>query len=120
MAELGRCRIGILGSLQVGRDGRPLELSGARLRVLLARMAIVAGKPVSPAGLADAVWDGVLPRDEAHALQSLVSRLRRALGDPRLIVGEAAGYRLAVEPEAVDSVRFERLAADGAVALRAE
>jgi len=111
-------RIGILGSLQIDSDGRRVELSGGRLRVLLARMAIAPGRPVAPAGLADAVWDGALPRDEAHALQSLVSRLRRALGDPQLIVGEAAGYRLAVEPEAVDSVRFERLAADGAAALR--
>ena len=59
------------------------------------------------------------PRDVQHALQSLVSRLRRALGDPALVVQEPAGYRLALTPDSVDALRFERLAREGAAALRA-
>jgi hypothetical protein len=42
----------------------------------------------------------------------LVSRLRKAL--PKgLIEGQADGYRLRVEPDAVDAVWFERLVGQG-------
>ena len=43
-------------------------------------------------------------------MQRLVSRLRKALPEG-LIEGHPGGYRLTVEPGAVDAVRFERLAA---------
>jgi predicted ATPase/DNA-binding SARP family transcriptional activator len=111
--------VSILGPLLVEHDGAPREIAGGRLQALLARLAIDAGRPVSHGALADAVWEGDPPRDVQHALQSLVSRLRRALGDPGLIVQEAAGYRLALTPDAVDAPRFERLAREGAAALRA-
>ena len=111
-------RIGILGPLTVERDGRPVEVAGARLRMLLARLAVDAGQSVSARSLADAIWDGDLPADEPHALQSLVSRLRRALGEAELIEQSAGGYRLAVDPSDVDAARFSALAAEGAAGLR--
>ncbi len=111
-------RIGILGPLEVARDGERVEIGGTRLSALLARLAIDAGRSVSTPALADAVWDGDLPNDEQHALQSLVSRLRRALGDGARVVQSAGGYQLVVDPEDVDARRFERLAADGASCLR--
>src|SRR4051812_32462470 len=111
--------VSILGPLLVEHDGAPREIAGGRLQALLARLAIDAGRPVSHGALADAVWDGDPPRDVQHALQSLVSRLRRALGDPALIVQEAAGYRLALTPDSVDTLRFERLARAGGAAPRA-
>jgi hypothetical protein len=55
------------------------------------------------------------------ALQRLVSRLRKALPDGS-VEGQTGGYRLTVEPDAVDAVRFERLlgqARSGADAQRA-
>src|SRR4051794_6853912 len=111
--------VSILGPLLVEHDGAPREIAGGRLQALLARLAIDAGRPVSHGALADAVWEGDPPRDVQHALQSLVSRLRRALGDPALIVQEAAGYRLGLTTDSVDALRFERLAREGAAALRA-
>lgn len=102
-----------------GADGCPVAIAGSRLRSLLCRLALDAGKPVALAGLVDAVWAEQPPADAANALQTLVSRLRRALGDPALIVQSAAGYRLALEPKAVDAHRFERSAAAGSAALAA-
>ena len=65
-------RIGILGPLEVvSDDGRGVDVGGARLQTLLARLAIDAGRAVSATALADAVWDGDLPADELHALQAL-------------------------------------------------
>lgn len=111
--------MGILGPLTVSDDaGASLEVAGARLRCLLARLALDAGRPVSAAALVDAVWGDEPPADSVNALQTLVSRLRRALGDPRLIGQSAAGYRLAVDPSDVDAHRFEALARSGARALR--
>ncbi len=75
-------QVGILGPLEVRDDGdRPVEVSGARLRTLLVRLALDAGRPVPASALVDAVWGDRPPADEANALQTLVSRLRRALGD---------------------------------------
>src|SRR4051794_41752098 len=106
-------RVGVLGPLEVERDGEHVAVGGGRLRALLACLALDAGRPVTTGRLVDAVWEDELPADQLHALQSLVSRLRRALGDGRL---EAApgGYVLRAD---VDAQRFEALARDGAQAL---
>ncbi|HEX4690439.1 MAG TPA: BTAD domain-containing putative transcriptional regulator [Solirubrobacteraceae bacterium] len=112
-------RVGILGTLAIERDGDAVEVAGGRLRALLARLALDAGRPVTSGALAEAVWEEVPPGDEQHALQSLVSRLRRSLGDGGAIAPAPAGYRLAVAPDAVDAHRFEALSAAGASALRA-
>ncbi|WP_280488036.1 ATP-binding protein, partial [Nocardia cyriacigeorgica] len=48
------------------------------------------------------------PADAANALQALVSRLRRVLPEGAIDV-QAGGYRLTVEPGAVDAVRFDQL-----------
>jgi DNA-binding SARP family transcriptional activator len=103
----------ILGPLAV--DG--VEVGGGRLRALLARLALDAGRPVSAGALVDAVWDTDLPADQTHSLQSLVSRLRRALGDGELVAQVPGGYTLRAE---VDAERFEQLAAEGRAATDPE
>src|SRR3954467_6457695 len=109
-------RIGILGALQIERDGAPVEIAGGRLRALLARLALAGGKPVSTGALVDAVWDDELPADQQHALQSLVSRARRARGGADASAPAPGGYTLAAD--GVDAHRFEQLAAAGSSALR--
>ncbi len=112
-------QVGILGPLEVcDEHGAAVQVTGARLRALLVRLALDAGRPVGPGVLVDAVWRAQPPADEANALQTLVSRLRRALGDAALIGQSAAGYRLAIPADSVDATRFERLATDGSRALR--
>ncbi|MCW2497492.1 BTAD domain-containing putative transcriptional regulator [Jatrophihabitans sp.] len=111
--------VGLLGPLEVRDDaGVSIDVAGARLRTVLTRLALDAGRPVSVAVLVDAVWGEHSPGDEANALQTLMSRLRRALGGAANVAQGPAGYRLDVEPGDVDVSRFERLAADGAAALR--
>jgi predicted ATPase/DNA-binding SARP family transcriptional activator len=113
----GTVRVAILGPLEVHDDGgAAVTVAGARLRGLITRLALAGGQPVSTAALAEAVWDCAPPADVANALQTLVSRARRALGGAAAVEQSAAGYRLAVAPDDVDALRFERLAAEGAVA----
>ena len=62
---------------------------------------------------------GAAPPTSRNTLQSKVARLRRALGDPAAIDGGDGGYRLAVEPDAVDALRVLRDAAAAAQLLDA-
>ncbi|MGP3968683.1 BTAD domain-containing putative transcriptional regulator [Streptomyces sp. 6N223] len=114
----------VLGPLEVvGEQGRALAVGGPRVRALLTRLALQPGASVPADALVDGLWGDAgdaLPSDQANALQSLVSRLRRALPDPALVVSGPGGYRLAVDAEDVDAVRFERLAQRGRRALAEE
>jgi len=116
-------RIALLGPLEVWADSDSapvaVEVSGARLRALLTVLALSAPRPVSARALVDALWGDEPPADETNALQSLVSRLRRALGDPELVRQSAAGYQLTLPADSIDVRRFEALAHDGREALRA-
>jgi predicted ATPase/DNA-binding SARP family transcriptional activator/tetratricopeptide (TPR) repeat protein len=110
----GRVQVAILGPLEVNDDGgAPVVISGARLRDLVVRLALAGGRPVSTSELGDAVWGDEPPADLANALQTLVSRARRALGGARAVEQSAAGYRLAIKPDDVDAFRFQRLLAEG-------
>ncbi len=110
-------QVAILGSLEVHDDGgAPVAVAGVRLRGLIARLALAGGQPVSTGALAEAVWDCAPPTDVANALQTLVSRAHKTLGESAGVEQSAAGYRLAVTPDDVDALRFERLVAEGAVA----
>ena len=99
----------MLGSFEVRTDDGVLaDVPGARLRGLLIALALEPGHVVPKATLVDWIWGERPPSDAANALQRLVSRLRKALPEG-LIEGQPDGYRLTVEPNAVDAVRFERL-----------
>ncbi|MFH8572337.1 AfsR/SARP family transcriptional regulator [Streptomyces sp. NPDC017993] len=116
----GSVRYGILGTTQAGRaDGTPVALGGARLRALLAALALRPGRALTTSVLIADVWGMDPPADAAGALQALIGRLRRVLGHAA-VVSVDGGYRLCAEPEAVDLHRFERLAAEGGRALAAD
>ncbi len=100
--------IRLLGPVSVtDADGCELLPAGPRVRGLLARLALDAGRPVDASTLIDALW-GADPPSTANALQSLASRLRRALGADRLR-SSSGGYVLAVLPDDVDALRFATL-----------
>ncbi|OKJ10234.1 ATP-binding protein [Kitasatospora sp. CB01950] len=106
---------GILGTTTAHHDdGTPIALGGARLRALLAALALRQGRPVPAELLADEVWADEPPQDAAAALQTLVGRLRRTVGRAEIGSGPA-GYWL-TGPH-TDVAEFRRLAGDGARAL---
>ncbi len=101
----------LLGPFEVRDGDTPVEVRGARLRALLARLALDAGRPVSVGALAASLWEAdEQPADIANAIQSLVSRLRRTLPEPALLESSPAGYRLRVAADDVDALRFAALA----------
>ncbi|MBF6159815.1 BTAD domain-containing putative transcriptional regulator [Nocardia cyriacigeorgica] len=102
-------QIKMLGPLEIRTDdGGLIAIPGARLRALLIALALEPGRAVSKTKLIDWIWGEQPPADAANALQALVSRLRRVLPEGAIDV-QAGGYRLTVEPGAVDAVRFDQL-----------
>ena len=113
--------VGLLGTLEVvGNDGRPVDIGGSQPRLVLALLVAAAGRAVPTDTLIDAIWGEAPPASAAGTLQTYVSRLRRALASVgATIVREPAGYRLEIDPSAVDANRFEALADQGRAALEA-
>jgi predicted ATPase/DNA-binding SARP family transcriptional activator len=102
-------QIGMLGSFEVRTDdGILADVPGARLRALLVALALEPRRVVSKATLIDWIWGENPPADATNALQRLASRLRKVLPGG-VVEGQTGGYRLTVEPDAVDALRFERL-----------
>ena len=110
---------GILGPLEVRADGHAVPLGGVRPRAVLAVLALNANRPVSADRLALALWGEEAPPSAVKTVQVYVARLRKALGDPEVLVTTPAGYRLRVRPGELDAERFESLVADGRQALAA-
>lgn len=111
-------RFGVLGPVEARLpDGSPVAVGGPQVRSLLAMLLLDAGRAVSVGRLADGLYGDDVPADAAHALQSQVSRLRRGLRGGATVEFGPAGYRLAVDPDAVDAYRFRQLASDGKQAL---
>jgi predicted ATPase/DNA-binding SARP family transcriptional activator len=107
-------RIGLLGELEVLDDqGNDVPVAGAKLRALLAVLALHVGRVVSADHLIEALWGEDPPAAVRNGLQGLVSKLRRALGGTDLVVMRGDGYALDLPPEAVDAERFEQLASQG-------
>ena len=98
----------ILGSLEALESGRPLALGGSKQRALLALLLLHANRVVSRDRLIDELWDGSPPETASTALQVHVSQLRKALGHD-VIVTQAPGYLVRVEPGALDLDRFDLL-----------
>ncbi|MER6352859.1 BTAD domain-containing putative transcriptional regulator [Streptomyces sp. NPDC001634] len=110
-------RYRILGTTQALRaDGTPVPVGGARLRALLTVLALRTGRAVPAGLLVEEVWDGDPPADATGALQALVGRLRRTLGQGEVESADG-GYRLAAAPDDVDLHHFERLTGEGLRAL---
>ncbi len=115
--------VGVLGPLEVRVDGEVLTLPTPKERTLLTLLGLRVPHGVSFAELADALWGDAPPANWRKGLQVHVSRLRTRLAEaaidelPEVLLTVGDGYALAIEPDAVDAHRFERLVGDGRRAL---
>src|SRR5215472_2318559 len=104
---MARWEYGLLGPVEVRLDGRVIELTGARQRLVLAMLLVAANHVVPASRLIDELWGEALPADPPAALRTQVSRLRRALGPAGDDLARAAGgYRLNLERGQLDAARF--------------
>ena len=102
-----RLRISVLGPLLVERDGAAITLPRGRAGVLLAVLAMSAGRPVGAGRLSGLIWDISQPANSRASLHTVVARLRGLV--PGVVETAGDGYLLDVDPDDVDLLRFRRL-----------
>lgn len=100
--------VSVLGPVEVRRDGLLVPVPGGKTSELLVRLALEAGLFVRTDRLVDDLWGADAVNTRRNTLQSKVAKLRRAFGDPLVIAGGDGGYKLAVEPSAVDALAVLR------------
>jgi DNA-binding SARP family transcriptional activator len=98
----------VLGPLEVVEDGRALPLGGTKQRALLACLLLRANQLVSTDRLIEELWPDRAPRTAAKTVQVYVSKLRKELGEGRLVT-HPPGYVLRVDSSELDLARFEEL-----------
>ena len=109
--------IRLLGSMEVeADDGGPLRVQGAKLRALLAILALECGRVVPTDRLIEDLWHDDPPPGVANALQGLMSKLRRALGSADIVSMRPPGYVLVIDEENVDVHRLDRGVAEARAA----
>ena len=108
----------MLGPLQVMQDVDALEPGSPKQRALLIDLLVHHGEVVSRDQLIEDLWAGSPPTTGLGVLQNYVSQLRKAIG-PGLLATRGQGYALDIDPEALDSVRFERLVQEARAARAA-
>jgi predicted ATPase/DNA-binding SARP family transcriptional activator len=105
----------LLGPMRVAVEGRTVSLP-PKPRLLLAVLAINQNRTVSTDRLIDALWGESPPATATKTLQTYVFQLRKVVdtgsgaGRPgSLVETDGQGYRLRIDPGAIDTTRFERL-----------
>ncbi len=101
-------RVRLSGEIDVAVDGRDVNLGSNKAQVVLVALALNAGSLVPVGRLIELVWGEDPPRTAEKTLQSYIARLRKACG-PSSIERAGDAYRLVVDPDDVDLVRFDRL-----------
>lgn len=107
----------ILGPLRVLDAHRgTVELTGTRRRILLVALLAHPNSARAVTELVDWLWPRRPPRSAQSTLHVHVSVLRRALEPARApwqpaqrLLTHPTGYRLRVDPEELDTLRFERM-----------
>jgi predicted ATPase/DNA-binding SARP family transcriptional activator len=101
----------LLGPVEVVDKGATITFARAKERALVAALALRVGQVVSEARLCEALWGEDPPETAVRALQTHVSRVRKALGEAAAAVEtHPSGYRLDPDVE-LDVARAEALLA---------
>ena len=100
--------IRVLGPIDIGTPSGPRPVGSRNARALLAALVVAGGRAVATDELRAAIWGDSPPRTADNSLQTYISRLRHRLG-PGSIERADHTYRLAVERDQIDALRFEAL-----------
>jgi DNA-binding SARP family transcriptional activator len=99
----------LLGALEVRQNGRPVRLTAAKHRVLLAGLLLRDEQVVPFDELAEMIWSDAQPKNPRRAIQLYITRIRKELDLPgfeEIITTCPEGYRINARPEQIDLGRF--------------
>jgi DNA-binding SARP family transcriptional activator len=121
VVEVPAVEVRVLGPMEVTAGGVPVNVGGPRQRCLLARLVAARGQVVSAGRLVEDIYAGDPPPAAHAAVQSYVSRLRRALEPGRaarvpagVLVTAPPGYALRLADGVVDAWSFAEEASHAA------
>jgi predicted ATPase/DNA-binding SARP family transcriptional activator len=110
-------QVRVLGPIEVTVSaGKRVPVPGSKLRGLIAVLSLEAGSTVATPRLIEALWGDQLVQGQ-NALQVLVSKMRRLLieaSEGERILTQPSGYRLEIDRNDVDALRFEAQLAEAA------
>jgi DNA-binding SARP family transcriptional activator/tetratricopeptide (TPR) repeat protein len=112
-----RLEIKLLGPLTVHRAGAPVDLGPRQQRCVLGLLGLQPNRVVRQEEIIDVLWGAHPPATSRNMVHAYVSRLRRLLPprtDIALITGGDGGYRLNVDSDQLDLLRFDELVARAA------
>jgi DNA-binding SARP family transcriptional activator len=110
-------RFVLLGPVRGWRGETALELGHPQQRAVLAGLLLGEGASMTLEELADLVWGDDPPATALSTIRTYVDSLRQVLGDD-LIRSSGGRYRLVLDAESVDVVRFKRLVTQAAATRR--
>ncbi|MBT8239931.1 MAG: winged helix-turn-helix domain-containing protein [Acidimicrobiia bacterium] len=110
------CTIRVLGPIDIVTAGEEVSVGGPQARAILGALAIGAGHAVAVDHLHQTLWGDHPPESADNTLQSYISDLRHILGAASIVRVDHA-YRLDIDPQNIDAVRFETLLG-GAIASK--
>jgi predicted ATPase/DNA-binding SARP family transcriptional activator len=106
----------ILGPLEVLDGSRVVSVGGQRKRAVIAILLLHRNRVVSSERLIEELWGERQPATALQTMRVHISQIRKVLG-PDLLRTLPAGYVLELGPDQLDARRFERLLAEGRVAI---
>ena len=107
----------VLGPVEAWTEHGPLQVPIGKPLAALAILALAGGRAVPADQMVEGLWGADAPPTALKTLQVHMSTLRARLRDGEVGISlTPAGYRLEVDAEVVDVVRFERLATAGMAA----
>jgi predicted ATPase/DNA-binding SARP family transcriptional activator len=112
-----RLEFRVLGPLEVHGEEGSLPLGGRRERVVLALLLLNANRRVSSDEIVAALWGDSPPATASTAVQVVISRLRKLLGEGAELHTDRGGYLLRIDPAQLDRERVDCLVEEGRTAL---
>lgn len=106
-------RFAVLGPVRAWRASEELDLRPRQLRLMLALLLVRAGRPVTVADFAALLWGEEPPTRAPNIVYRHIGALRRLLepnlpqrASGRWVQGQGGAYRLNVDAESTDLLRF--------------
>lgn len=111
---------GVLGPLEVRRDGNIIDLPRRKERQLLAALILEKNQIVSTDRLVESLWGDEPPTKPLASLRASVSNVRKALADASnsesVLVTDRGGYMLRISQDSIDSMVFQTRVAEATTA----
>lgn len=110
----------VLGSLEIRHNGESIPLTGVIKKRLLTILLLEAGRVVPVSRLVETAWETCAPETAFHQVRKTMAELRRRIpGGESVVLTSGPGYRVDLDENQLDLLRYRSLLRRGHAALEA-